>query len=60
MSEAFAKMLAFGILESKNDWSLDAPARTRGTEDKIMLTLRHCRDDICARVDALLAELRKR
>mgnify|MGYP001557622352 CR=1 FL=1 len=40
-------------------WPLDDPAKARGTEDEIMQTFRHCRDDIRARVDALLAELRK-
>ena len=41
----------------KIHWPLDDPAKARGTEDEIMQTFRHCRDDIRARVDALLAEL---
>jgi arsenate reductase len=43
----------------KIHWPLDDPAKAQGTEDEIMQTFRHCRDDIRARVDALLAELRK-
>jgi arsenate reductase len=43
----------------KIHWPLDDPAKAQGTEDEIMQTFRHCRDDIRARVDALLAELKK-
>ena len=43
----------------KIHWPLDDPAKAQGTEDEIMQTFRHCRDDIRARVDALLSELKK-
>ena len=59
MSEAFANVLAFGMLESKIHWPLDDLARAQGTEDEIMQTFRHCRVGIRVRVDALLAEQRK-
>ena len=43
----------------KIHWPLDDPAKAQGTEVEIMQTFRDCRDDIRARVDALLAELKK-
>lgn len=43
----------------KIHWPLDDPAKAQGTEDEIMQTFRNSRDDIRARVDALLGELKK-
>ena len=43
----------------KIHWPLDDPAKAQGTEDEIMQTFRSSRDDIRARVDALLGELKK-
>ncbi len=40
-------------------WPLDDPARARGDEETIIATFRHSRDDIRARVQALLDELGK-
>ena len=39
-------------------WPLNDPAKARGTEDEVMTVFRATRDDVCARVLALLADLR--
>ena len=41
----------------KLHWPLADPARATGTEEEIMQTFRAARDDIRARVEALIAEL---
>lgn len=43
----------------KIHWPLDDPAKAQGTEDEVMQTFRSSSDDIRARVDALLGELKK-
>ena len=59
MFEVFANVRAFGMPGCNTHWPLDDPAKAEGTEDEIMQTFRHSRDDIRARVDVLLTELRK-
>jgi len=41
----------------KVHWPLDDPAKAQGTENEIMQTFRNSRDDIRARVEALLGAL---
>ena len=41
----------------KVHWPLADPAKATGTEEEVMATFRACRDDIRARVEALLEEL---
>lgn len=41
----------------KNHWPLNDPARAQGSEEAIMAVFRASRDDIRARVEALVALL---